>query len=294
MLNQDQIELIRREFEGTNTPEGSAAFRSLMERDPPLHLRQAILDALPQPARAAPRIEPGLMTQLRLFTERMEEVIMTRKTMLIRHGAGDALVVVSRVVNPPWVAAARSAGDGIAGSQAARPRAAPRRPTSLRIRRSRAVQGHDMQTGRSGVYAVMKRRHARSWPTPTARSGSRPIARSESRPQIMESGAYRELMEANIPLGAGPGALRSAQDREALRCCRTTRALGAAEQHDLPLAAEQRSLPDAGPGVQALQNNAAFRRRRTTQRSAAADNGRSMPNNEAFAPVLAFGSVKPS
>jgi len=104
MLNRDQIELIHREIDGTNTPEGHAAFRSLMvadpearaleadlrevtrlfhqagEREPPPHLKQAILDALPVPARAAPRTETGWLTppamvrwfvsQLRLVTAR--------------------------------------------------------------------------------------------------------------------------------------------------------------------------------------------------------------------------------
>jgi len=75
-LNQDQIELIQQEIDGANTPEESAACRSLIEgdaeakafetelryvtllfdrvgeREPPPHLRQAILDALPRQARA--------------------------------------------------------------------------------------------------------------------------------------------------------------------------------------------------------------------------------------------------
>lgn len=76
MLNRDQIELIHREIDGANTPEESAAVRSLIEenpeakaleaslrdiaalfdsvgeREPPRHLKQAILDALPQQAPA--------------------------------------------------------------------------------------------------------------------------------------------------------------------------------------------------------------------------------------------------
>jgi len=76
VLNRDQIELIHQEIDGANTPEESAAFRSLIVEDseakaleadlryvallfdragecePPPHLRQAILDALPHQARA--------------------------------------------------------------------------------------------------------------------------------------------------------------------------------------------------------------------------------------------------
>jgi len=71
-LNQDQIELIHREIDGANTPEESAACRSLLAdnaearaldadlrqvtqvfdrmgtAEPPAHLRRAILEALPQ------------------------------------------------------------------------------------------------------------------------------------------------------------------------------------------------------------------------------------------------------
>ena len=73
MLSPDQIELIQQEIDGANTPERSAAFRSLLEQDPearamaaelrrvvglfalvaerepPARLKQAILGALPQP-----------------------------------------------------------------------------------------------------------------------------------------------------------------------------------------------------------------------------------------------------
>src|SRR4029077_13794828 len=34
MLSRDQVELIQQEIDGANTPEGSAAFRSLIEQDP--------------------------------------------------------------------------------------------------------------------------------------------------------------------------------------------------------------------------------------------------------------------
>src|SRR6267378_5692366 len=78
MLSRDQVELIQQEIDGANTPEGSAAVRSLMEQDPearamvaelrrvaglfeqvaerepPARLKWAILAALPQPARASP------------------------------------------------------------------------------------------------------------------------------------------------------------------------------------------------------------------------------------------------
>ena len=79
MLNRDQVELIQQEIDGANTPDGSAACRSLLEQDaearaleaelrqvtrflgrveqrhPPPGLRQAILNALPRQARRADR-----------------------------------------------------------------------------------------------------------------------------------------------------------------------------------------------------------------------------------------------
>ena len=78
MLTRDQVELIQQEIDGANTPVASAALRSLLEQNPearayaaelrrvsgafarvgerqsPSHLRQSILDALPQPVRASP------------------------------------------------------------------------------------------------------------------------------------------------------------------------------------------------------------------------------------------------
>lgn len=76
MLNRKQIELIHQEMDGVNTPAESAAFRSLIEKnsearaleaelrnvtllldrvgsiDPPRHMTEAILNALPQEGRA--------------------------------------------------------------------------------------------------------------------------------------------------------------------------------------------------------------------------------------------------
>src|SRR5690348_7477551 len=79
MLTRDHVELIQQEIDGANTPEASAALRSLLEQNPearayaaalrrvsgalarvgerpsPPSLRQSILEALPQPARPSPR-----------------------------------------------------------------------------------------------------------------------------------------------------------------------------------------------------------------------------------------------
>src|ERR1700758_5220960 len=106
MLSRDQVELIQQEIDGANTPEGSAALRSLLEQDPearamaaelrrvaalfaqvaqrepPARLKRAILDALPHPARASPgALLRWAAPRLRLVTKRVEEAIMTKKTV---------------------------------------------------------------------------------------------------------------------------------------------------------------------------------------------------------------------
>jgi len=130
VLNRDQIELIHREIDDANTPEESVACGSLMEenaearelaaelrrvarlfdrvgeREPPSHLKRAILDSLPLPAMS--RTESGLMTpravlrwsvqQLTLGAERLEEAIMTKKTMLIGGTAVAIVIVIAGLV----------------------------------------------------------------------------------------------------------------------------------------------------------------------------------------------------
>lgn len=90
MLSRDQIELIHREIDGENTPEESAAFGSLIEenpeakaleaslrdmttlfdivgqREPPQHLKQTILDGLPQraPARSGWQAVEGALRSI--------------------------------------------------------------------------------------------------------------------------------------------------------------------------------------------------------------------------------------
>ncbi len=128
MLSRDQVELIQQEIDGANTPEGSAAVRSLMEQDPearamtaelrrvaglfgqvaqrepPARLKRAILDALPQPARASPGALLRWAAQaLRLVTKPMEEPIMTRKAVLIGSAAVAVVIVAAGIITgfPP-------------------------------------------------------------------------------------------------------------------------------------------------------------------------------------------------
>src|SRR6266496_4599962 len=128
MLSREQIELIQQEIDGANTPAGSAAVRSLLaqdpeatamaaelrrvaalfgevaEREPPARLKRAILDALPQPARASPGgLLPWVAQALRFVTTSLEEPIMTRKAVLIGSTAAAVVLVVAGILTgfPP-------------------------------------------------------------------------------------------------------------------------------------------------------------------------------------------------
>src|SRR6266511_117597 len=128
MLSREQIELIQQEIDGANTPAGSAAVRSLLaqdpearamaaelrrvaalfgevaEREPPARLKRAILDALPQPARASPGgLLPWVAQALRFVTTSLEEPIMTRKAVLIGSAAAAVVLVVAGILTgfPP-------------------------------------------------------------------------------------------------------------------------------------------------------------------------------------------------
>src|SRR5690349_23709322 len=118
MLTREQMELIQQEIDGANSPMASAALRSLLdqnpearalaaelrrvaalfaqvsERVPSPHLKHAILDGLPQPARASPG---GILRragqQLRFITEQLERAIMTKRAMLIGSAAVAVLIV---------------------------------------------------------------------------------------------------------------------------------------------------------------------------------------------------------
>src|SRR5438093_8195158 len=117
MLSRKQVELIQQEIDGANTAEESAALRLLMGQDPearamaaelrsvagllgqvtereaPARLKRAILDALPQPARASPgALRRWAAHGLRFVTKPMKESIMTKKAVLI--GSAVAAVVI--------------------------------------------------------------------------------------------------------------------------------------------------------------------------------------------------------
>lgn len=137
MLSRDQIELIQQEIDGANTPEGSAAVRILIqqnsearalaaelrhvaglfgqvpEREPPARLKQAILDALPQPAGASPgAVLRWAARTLSFVTKSLGEPIMTKKAMLIGSAVAAVVIVAAGLITnfPPGIRGAGTIG----------------------------------------------------------------------------------------------------------------------------------------------------------------------------------------
>ncbi len=145
-MNKEQVELIQREIDGANTPDDSARVRALVaadpeaqallaelnqvartfervgERTPSPQLKQAILAALQTPRSQTPnRIGRWLTDVLQSTTERMEELVMTKKTILIGATAVAVVIVGAYVVTgyPRLGGTAGTIGDSISGVQPA-------------------------------------------------------------------------------------------------------------------------------------------------------------------------------
>ena len=269
MLNQEQIELIHRELDGANTPADRAAFRSLLEqnpearafaadlrrvtqlfdqveaREPPPHLKQAILDALPQPARASRTIESGWMTRLRLFTERTEVAIMSRKAMLISGTvAAIVIVVAARMVGfPPTGGEAGTIG-GVAPAARYKGRAMTQADVTLQNPEIAALlQNHEvLRLVQSDVFREAMQDEA-----------FRTLQSSEAYRQVMASDAYRQVMDNE--------AYRQLLDNEAFR---QLQAQGSSEaqatdaMREVMASDAYRQLMD-NEAFRALQENEAFR-----------------------------------
>ncbi len=218
MLNRHQIDLIHQEMDGANTPEGSAAFRSLLQQDPearalaaelrqvaglmgqvgarepPPRLERAILDALPQPARASPETATTWMTvrmiigravgSLRLATEQLGETIMTKKAVLIG-SAAVAVVLVVAAIATGWPPRGNEAGTigGVEPATRYHGRTMTEADVTLKNPEIQALFQNDqvLQLVRSDAFRrpCRTRRTGWSWPaTPTGKSPpARPIRR---------------------------------------------------------------------------------------------------------------------
>src|SRR6267378_1511255 len=222
MLSRDQVELIQQEIDGANTPEGSAAVRSLMEQDPearamadelrrvaglfgqvaerepPARLKRAILNALPQPARASPGALLRWAAQgLRLVTKSMEEPIMTKKAVLIGSAAAAVVIVVAGIITgfPPIFNKAGTIG-GIGGVEQAaryRGRAMTEADVTLKNPEIQALLQNDqvLQLVKSEAFREVMQNA--SFHALQANAAYRELKASDAYQQVQASAAYQQL-----------------------------------------------------------------------------------------------------
>src|SRR2546425_846688 len=215
MLRRDQVELIQQEIDGANTPEGSAALRSLMEQDPeagamaaelrrvaelfgqvaerepPARLKRAILDALPQPARASPGALLRWAAQvLRFVTKPMEETVMTKKAVLIGSAAVAVVIVVAGILTgfPPGIRDAGTIG-GVQPAARYHGRVMADSDVSLKNPEIQALFQNDkvLQLVRSDVFRQAMQNQA-----------FRHLMASDAFRQILASDAFRVVMENDL------------------------------------------------------------------------------------------------
>jgi len=311
MLHRDHIELIHQEIDGANTPEGSAAFRSLVERDPearalaaelrrvaqvfaqvaarepPPHLKQAILDALPPPAGAASRTAAGWMTarailrwsvtQLRLSSERMEEAIMTRKSMIYGFSAVAIVVVIAGMVTG-WPPVGNGAGTIGGVEQAARYRGRAMTQSDVTLQNpeiSALFQNPAiLRLVQSGVFREVMASDA--FRSAIANSAFRQALANDAFRQALASDAFRAAM-ANDAFRAAMAndAFRQALSSDAFRAAMASDAFRAAMANDAFRAAM------ANDAFRAALANDAFRA------AIANDAFRAAMANDAFRAALA-------
>ena len=306
MLKRDQIELIHREIDGANTPEESAAFRWLMEghpearvlaaemrqvtrlldgvgeREPPPHLRRAILEALPTPARASPNpIARWTGSQLRLITTLMEE-FMTRKTMIYGGAALAIVIVIVSVVTdfPPLGGAAGTMGDPPGVQQAARyrGRAMTSADVTLDNPEIKALLQNDqiLRLVRSDVFrqvmnnaAFRELQSSEAYREIMTSEAYRVLMSSEAFRELQSSTAYRELMssEKNRELQSSE-AYREIMSSEAYRELQTNEAfreLQSSEAYRVLMSSEAYRVLMSSEAYRELQANEAFRELQTSE-----------------------------
>jgi len=220
MLSRDQVELIQQEIDGANTPEGSAVVRSLLaqdpearamaaelrrvaalfaevaEREPPARLKRAILDALPQPARASPGALLRRAAQaLRFVTTSLEEPIMTRKAVLIGSAAAAVVLVVAGILTgfPPGIRGAGTIG-GVQPAARYHGKVMTEADVSLKNPEIQALFQNDqiLHLVRSDAFRQVMQNQA--FHALMASDAYRQIATSQAYQQLMASQSYQQLM----------------------------------------------------------------------------------------------------
>jgi hypothetical protein len=298
MLSRDQIELIQREIfldEGrANTPEDSARVRALVaadpeaqalaaelrevarafervgERAPPPRLKRAILAAVQTPHVERPQsISRWFAVLLQSTTERMEEMVMTKKTILIGATAVAILIVgVYLVTGYPRLGgvAGTIGGDSISGvQQAARyhGRALTQADVTLDNPQIAALfQNHDvLNLVKSDAFREVMKSDA--FHTLQQSDAFHAILATQAFHNVMAIDAYREVMKSD--------AYREAMKGDASRDAQATQAW-----HEL----------QANAAFQALQANASFRALEANQSFHA------MQSNAAFQALMASSAFQ--
>jgi hypothetical protein len=285
MLNRAQVELIQREIDGANTADDSAAVDALLaadpeaqallaelravaqafervgERAPPPHLKHAILAQLPDR-------KSWLAVLLESTTRRMEEMVMTKKAILIGATAVAIVIVGAYFVTgyPRLGGAAGTIGDSISGVQPAaryHGRALTQADVTLDNPQIAALfQNHEvLNLVKSDAFRdVMK---SDAFHTLQQNDAFRAILATQAFQRVMQSDAYHELMQSD--------AYRVVMQSDASRDAQATQAW-----HEL----------QANTAFRALESNASFRALEANQ------SFRAMQSNAAFQALMASNAFQ--
>src|SRR5262252_1152693 len=247
MLNTDQIELIQREIDGVNTPEDSARVRALVaadpeaqallaelrevgqlfervgERAPPPRLKQGILAALQTPHVEMPQsISRWFAVLLQSTTERLEEMVMTKKAILIGATAVAIVIAGAYVVTgyPRLGGAAGTIGDSISGVQPAaryHGRALTQGDVTLDNPQIAALfQNHDvLNLVKSDAFREVMKSDA--FHMLQQNGAFREILSTQAFHMVMQGDAYREIMKSDPSREAQSHAWRELQANAAFQ-----------------------------------------------------------------------------
>lgn len=266
MLNKDQIELIQREIldePGANTPADSARVRALVaadpeaqalaaelcevasafervgERAPPPRLKQAILAELPDRT----PMKSWLAVLLESTTRRMEEMVMTKKAILIGATAVAIVIVGAYAVTgyPHLGGAAGTIGDSISGVQPAaryHGRALTQADVTLDNPQVAALfQNHDILAlvKSDAFHSLMANQAFRelqqnnAFRAILATEAFRNVMASDAYREVMMSDAYRELMQSDAAREAQSQAWRELQANAAFQALQANASFRALE-----------------------------------------------------------------
>ena len=291
MLSRDQIELIQREIfadePGANTPADSARVRALVaadpeaqalaaelrevasafervgERAPPPHLKQAILAELPDRT----PVKRWLAVLLESTTRRLEEMVMTKKAILIGATAVAIVIVGAYAVTgyPHLGGAAGTIGDSISGVQPA-----------ARYH-GRALTQADVTLDNPQIAVLFQNHEVLA------------LVRSDAFHSLMANQAFRELQQNNAARAIlATQAFRTVLQSDAYRAVMQSDAYRAVMQSDAAREAQSQAWRElqANAAFQALQANTSFRALEANQ------SFRAMQSDAAFQALMASDAFR--